>query len=194
VVQVLGTGSTRMDLCSDGTINVTKFGDVLYSLDMFVSIISHSKIRSKGLYYHGWNEKIYQQQDQLELVYTPEIDGILNILQAKDKLEAAQAFVFVTAYSPCSNRRIQPTWKISLAHLQELFGHANVADLKKLVATTRGLELSDCDAFTCEVCLLSNSHKQISRVQPNRATRPFEQVHVDIIGSLQVPGDNKERY
>jgi hypothetical protein len=195
VLQVLGTGSIEMDLlCSDGKINTTKFSDVLYAPDMFVSIISHSKIRSKGLYYHGWDEKIYRQQDQLELAYTPEIDGIPNILQAKDELEAAQAFAFVTAHSPRPSSRILPTRKVSLAHLHELFGHANIADLKKLVATTCGLELSDRDAFTCEVCLLSNSHKQISRVQPNRATRPFERVHVDIVGPLQVPGDNKERY
>jgi hypothetical protein len=143
-VQVLGTDSIRMDLlCSDNTINITKFSNVLYAPDMFVSIISHSKIRSKGLYYQGWDKKIYQQQDQLELVYTPEIDEIPNILQAKDRLEAAQAFAFVTAYSPYPNSRIQPIWKVSLAHLHEIFGHAYVADLKKLVATTRGLGLSD---------------------------------------------------
>jgi hypothetical protein len=122
------------------------------------------------------------------------MDGIPNILQAKDELEAAQAFAVVTAYSPCPNSRIQPTQKVSLAHLHELFGHANVADLKKLVATTCGLELSDCDAFTCEVYLLSNSHKQILHIQPNCATRPFERVHVDIVGPLQVLGNNKERY
>jgi hypothetical protein len=127
-------------------------------------------------------------------VYTPEIYGIPNILQAKDELEAAQAFAFVSAYSPCPNSCIQPTWKVSLAHLHEPFEHANVTDLKKLVATTRGLELSDRNAFTCELCFLSNSHEQISRVQPNRATRPFERVHVDIVGPLQVLGNNKERY
>jgi hypothetical protein len=181
-------------LCSDSTINVTKFSDILYSPDMFVSVISHSKIRSKGLYYHGWDEKIHRQQDQLDLAYTPEIDGIPNILQAKDELEAAQTFAFVTAYSSRPNSYIQPTQKISLAHLRVLFGYANVADLKKLVATTRSFELSNRNPFTCEVCLLSNSHKHILRIQPNRTTCSFERVHVDIVGSLQVPGDNKERY
>jgi hypothetical protein len=54
VVQLLGTDSIRMDLlCSEDTINVTKFSNVLYLPDMFVSIISHSKIRSKGLHHHG---------------------------------------------------------------------------------------------------------------------------------------------
>jgi hypothetical protein len=123
----------------------------------------------------------------------PEIDGIPNILQAKDKLEAAQAFAFVTASSPCSKSCIQPT-PVSLACLHELFGHANVTDLKKLVATTRSLELSERDTFTCEVCFLSNLHKQISPIQPNRATCLFERVYVDIVSPLQILGYNKKRY
>jgi hypothetical protein len=195
VVKVNGTGSIAMDLlCADGTINYVKFSDVLYAPDMFVLSISHSKIRAKDLYYHGWQEKIYRQQDEQEVAYTPEIEGIPNILQAKDKLEAAQAFAFVTANSPCLNSHILPTRKVSLADLHELFGHANVADLKKLVATTKGLELSDRNSYTCKVCLLSNSHKQILRVEPNRATRPFQRIHVDIVGPLQPSGDRKERY
>jgi hypothetical protein len=65
IVKVVATGSIAMDLlCADGTINHVKFSDVLYAPDMFVSIISHSKIRAKGLYYHGWHEKIYRQQDE----------------------------------------------------------------------------------------------------------------------------------
>jgi hypothetical protein len=60
-VKVISTGSIAIDLlCANSTINYTKFSDVLYALDMFVSIISHSKIRAKGLYYHGWHEKLYR--------------------------------------------------------------------------------------------------------------------------------------
>jgi hypothetical protein len=123
----------------------------------------------------------------------PEIDSISNIFQAKDKLEAAQAFAFVTASSPYSNSCIQPT-PVSLACLHELFRHANVTDLKKLVATTRSLELSKRATFTCEVCFLSNLHKQISPIQPYRATRSFEWVYINIVSSLQILGHNKERY
>jgi hypothetical protein len=82
---------------------------------------------------------------------------------------------------------------VSLADLHKLFGHSNVADLKKLVATTNCLELSDRDSYTCEVCLLSNSHKQISRVEPNRAALPFQRIQVDIVGPPQLSGDGKER-
>jgi hypothetical protein len=41
---------------------------------MFISILSHFKIRGKGIYYRGWDEKIYRQQNQLDMAYTPEID------------------------------------------------------------------------------------------------------------------------
>jgi hypothetical protein len=142
VLKVLGTGTITMDLlCVDGTINHVTFSDVLYAPDMFVSIISHSCIREKELYYHGWDEKILRHSDGLELAYTPEIDGIPNMLQASDELEAAQAFAFVSAHSPRPNSAILPTLKTSLCDLHETFGHANINSLKKLVATTQGLDL-----------------------------------------------------
>jgi hypothetical protein len=57
---VLGTGTIKLSLlCANGTIHEATFSNVLYAPDMFVSIISHSKIREKGFYYHGWDEKIY---------------------------------------------------------------------------------------------------------------------------------------
>jgi hypothetical protein len=195
VLKVLGTGTITMDLlCVDGTINHVTFSDVLYAPDMFVSIISHSCIREKELYYHGWDEKILRHSDGLELAYTPEIDGIPNMLQASDELEAAQAFAFVSAHSPRPNSAILPTLKTSLCDLHETFGHANINSLKKLVATTQGLEISTRNNFSCEVCLLGNSQKQISRVSPNRATHPFRRIHVDIVGPMTNSGNGKERY
>jgi len=110
IVAVLGTGSiTMILLCVDGTINYVTFSNVLYAPDMFVSIISHSQIRYKGLYYYGWEEKLLRHSDGLELAYTPEIDGIPNILHVSNELEAALAFAFVSAHSPRPNSAIQPT-------------------------------------------------------------------------------------
>jgi hypothetical protein len=54
-----------------------------------------------------------------------------------------------------------------LCELYELFGYANVKALKALINSTNGLKLSDRDKFSCEVCLLGNSNKQILRVLPN---------------------------
>ena len=37
----------------DGAINTLTLPGVLYAPDMFLSCISHSKIRAKGYFYHG---------------------------------------------------------------------------------------------------------------------------------------------
>jgi hypothetical protein len=90
IVKVLGTGTIKLNLlCVNGTINTVTFSNVLYAPDMFISIISYSKIRDKGLYYHSWDEKIYRKSNGLKLAYTPEIDGIPNILQATNDVKAA---------------------------------------------------------------------------------------------------------
>jgi hypothetical protein len=81
-----------------------------------------------------------------------------------------------------------------LCELHKLFGHADVKALKALINSTNSLKLSNRDKFSCEVCLLSNSNKQISRVPPNRATRPFQRIYVDIVGPLYKTGDEKERW
>lgn len=81
VVAVLGTSSITINLlCVDGTINYVTFRNVLYALDMFVLIILHLQIRDKSLYYYGWEKKLLRHSNGLELAYTPEIDGIPNIL------------------------------------------------------------------------------------------------------------------
>lgn len=90
IVQVKATGTIELSvLQSNGVVNVVRFSKVLYAPDMFVSIISHSKIRQKGIYYHGWDEKIYRKSDTCEIAYTPEIDGIPNFLQTRTELKAA---------------------------------------------------------------------------------------------------------
>jgi hypothetical protein len=103
IVKVKATGTIELFLLqADGKINAVRFTEVLYAPDMFVSIISHSKIRQKGFYYHGWDEKIYRKSDAREIAYTPEINGIPNLLEAKTKREAAEVLALVSAQTPPS--------------------------------------------------------------------------------------------
>jgi hypothetical protein len=56
---------------------------------MFVSVLLHSMLREKNLYYHGWDEKLYRNLDKREIAYTLEIDQIPTFLLANDEIEAA---------------------------------------------------------------------------------------------------------
>jgi hypothetical protein len=52
-VKVSATSTIKIGiLCANGKINNVTFSNVLYALDMFMLIISHSWLRVKGLYYH----------------------------------------------------------------------------------------------------------------------------------------------
>ncbi|KAF1936405.1 hypothetical protein EJ02DRAFT_480591 [Clathrospora elynae] len=138
---------------------------------MFVSVLSHTQLRKKGLYYYGWDEKIICKSDDLEIAFCPKIDGIPNILEASNKLQAAQAFAFAAAHTPRPNNKVLvPTRKVTLFELHEMYGHANPEAFKELIKSVSRLELVNTKRFSCEACLLSKSKKQISRRKPEQAS------------------------
>ncbi|KAI1663692.1 hypothetical protein L13192_12381 [Pyrenophora tritici-repentis] len=137
---------------------------------MFVSVLSHSKLRAKNLYYHGWDSKLYLMPSQQEIAFTPEIDKIPTLLLANTGLKAARAFAFVTAAT------------------------TNLTALKLLIANTTGLRLTTTQAFLCEACMLSKSKKQISRRSPARSTTFLHRIYINIVGLVTPEGVNGERY
>lgn len=195
IARVEGIGTIALKILrSDGAINNVTFSGVLYSPDMFVSVLSHTRLREKGLYYHGWEEKIIQKSTNDEIAFCPEIDGIPNFLEASNRLEAAQAFSFAAVQASKSHKALVPTRKVTLFELHEMYGHADPESLKELVKSVSGLELTDTTKFSCEACLLGKSKKQISRRMPERASRPFHRIHVDVVGPITPTGINGERY
>jgi hypothetical protein len=163
---------------------------------MFLSCISHSKIRAKGYFYHGWDERVYAHPSLVEAAYTPEIDGVPNFLHVEnedDTIGAASALAFASQNAPHYNSlHAPPTQKVTLTELHKTFGHADVARLRKLIQSTTGLELTDTSRFSCEACMISNSRQQVSRVIPDWATCLFQRVHVDLVGPISPPGLNGE--
>ena len=149
---------------------------------MFLLCVSHSKIRAKGYFYHGWNERVYAHPSLAEAAYTPEIDGVPNFLPVEnedDTIGAASALAFALPNAPYYNSsHAPPTRKVTLQELHETFGHPDVAGLCKLVQSTTGLELTDTSRFSCEVGMICNSRQQVYRVIPDWATCLFQRVHV----------------
>jgi hypothetical protein len=53
IVKVLSTSTIKLSLlCAKSTIYKVTFSNMLYAPNMFVSIISYSKICKKGFYYY----------------------------------------------------------------------------------------------------------------------------------------------
>jgi hypothetical protein len=160
----------------DGSLHDIQFSDVLYAPDMFVLVLSHSALKRKNMYYHGWQDVLHLMPGEREIAYTPTIDGIPTLLLAKDELEAAEAFAFAAVQNTKRSSVLNLTREVSLCDLHEIFGHANTKTLHKMVNSTTGLRLIDTKSFSCEVCMLNKLQKQISRRPLNRSTRFLHRV------------------
>jgi hypothetical protein len=169
---------------------------------MFVSVLSHSVLRQKNLWYHGYDHKLlYREQDGVdaEVAYTPEIDWIPTLLMANDELIEALSLAFAAVTQPVTsklrNSGLTTTREVTLQELHHMFGHADVATLHHMVDTTTGLRLKDVNAFSCEICLIGNSRKQYSRRKPTSpATRFLQRVHVDIVGPITSIVEDQAKY
>jgi transposase InsO family protein len=192
ITAIQGIGTIQMNIVrSTGDVIKATFSNVLYAPGMFLSVLSHSKLRAKGLYFHGRDEKLYTN-DEEEIAFTPEIDGIPNFLEAEDQISAARVLAFASAFA--TNRPLVPQREVTLQELHQIYGHAGIDDLKKLVKATDGIKLTDVNKFDCTTCQLGKSTKQISRKPPQRATKPFQMIHMDVVGPIQPEGIDGERY
>jgi hypothetical protein len=97
-IEVKATSTIKLAvLRGDSAINALTLPSVLYAPDMFLLCISHSKIRAKGYFYYGWDERVYAYLNLAEAAYTLEIDGVPNFLHVKnedDIIGAANALTF----------------------------------------------------------------------------------------------------
>jgi hypothetical protein len=181
---------------SDGSVHALSISDVLYAPGMFLSVISHSQLRRKALYYHSFDHKLYQRVDHVdhEVAFTPEIDGIPTLLLADSDLQHAQSLAIAAATTTKRASLLAPVRDVALKDLHEIFGHADTRVLEQLVKLTTGLRLTDTASFTCEPCMLSTSKQQVSRESPNRSARLLHRLHVDIVGPLTPLGAGGEKY
>jgi hypothetical protein len=103
MVPIEGVGTVKLSMAkADGSVQRVRLTDVVYCKSFFLNVISHSKLRSKGLFYHGWDQKIYIQdsnkKDIHEVAYCPTINGIPHVLEASTTEQAAQALTFAGVY------------------------------------------------------------------------------------------------
>lgn len=80
----------------------------------------------------------------------------------------------------------------SLKEIHEKFGHASIQRLNSLLPSSK----SKCerDNFECKSCVLSKITKNPFNRQSKRAERPFDQIHLDLIGPIKPESKLKHRF
>ena len=83
---------------------------------------------------------------------------------------------------PADSRAPRPDSHDTIERWHQRMSHLYEEAVKKLPQAATGIILNQSKPLgICEVCRTSQAPQQISRRMPERATRPFQQVHFDFI-------------
>lgn len=180
----IGYGSVRRTVVrSDGSTYTFDLHNVLHSPDFFTNVISHTRMKEGGAYYHGFDDTVRLCSTHEEIAMTPVIDGLNTFLCVKDESEVPAMMAFVAL----SAKRYQapPVKKATLYEWHCILGHISYDKVKLLEQNSVGMVITDSRRPDCSTCGLSKSIKIISRRPQERSRRLFQLVHVDMVGPIE---------
>ena len=64
----------------------------------------------------------------------------------------------------------------------KVLGHCNLNDVRKLQSVVNGMNITNSDECTCEICIRGKMCQFRSRILDKRAQKPLEFVHCDLAG------------
>jgi len=175
----------------DGTIAEVRFADTAHIPGFHTSCISVKRLKQRGVYWNTYTnmlehdgQPIYHVKDlhhqfvlefnevTVRNLYHPELNCFLthrhSVLPRTDSVATADVW-------------------------HQRFGHCGPRVLEEIGKALIGVKLKGPSTCECEVCAVSKMHKIISRRPRDRATKPFEKVHWDLIHHNE-EGWNKEWY
>ncbi|KNZ54495.1 hypothetical protein VP01_2932g7 [Puccinia sorghi] len=82
--------------------------------------------------------------------------------------------------------------KESLMEIHEKLGHPAISRIKPLIGSN--FSQSELESFECKSCALSKITKQPFNLESERALKPFERLHLDLIGPIKPESSLKHRF
>jgi hypothetical protein len=177
------TGSERVEIILQNVAYIPRFG---------CNIVSFRVIMKQGFIWHTKRGIIMRERkpicrvEEHHNMYTMEYNHVNMVQQVHTAMRKTKKRSYVRAES-------QATAEI----WHQRMGHANYEAIQHLPDSTEGVKLlehpDDEDTLRrCEACRLSKPVKQISRVPTERAWRPWEKVHFDLIKAETAYNDSTQ--
>ncbi|KNZ46157.1 hypothetical protein VP01_7500g1, partial [Puccinia sorghi] len=156
-------------------------------------------IKGKGSVTLTWGGQTIQLKNCL---YVPDI--VINLVSAEFKVEKAKKLVLEGKISnglfSIQNPDSVGSEKISnlsessesLQELHEKFGHASIQQIEHLAS--RPISQTEKENFECKACTLAKITKQPFKAISQLASKPFERLHMDLIGPIKPESSLKHNY
>jgi hypothetical protein len=190
-------GSLNLDLSlPDKGIHRITLSRVLYIPNLPVNLLSSNSFRTKGVFFSNLDCTFRRIEDNTSFGSAPIHNG-LNILRlASAQTEAPKALGLLASHKDSSahsaDRSSAPLESsIETTYLwHQRLGHPGLSSMRKIQATTYGLPNHLTQLPFCEACNLSKSERHVSRQPQQRAKRPLQKIHIDLIGHIRPETDN----
>jgi hypothetical protein len=135
---------------------------------------------------------LYTASDE-ELAYLPEIDGIPNFLVVTNSSQAPAALSYASLHCYRSTSD-EPSSLRPASDWHHIMGHAGIEAIKDAAKVVHGMKLTTSTVTNCELCGLSKSKRNISRIPQTPPITALGKVHVNIVGPIATPSIDGENY
>ncbi|KNZ51776.1 hypothetical protein VP01_3817g2 [Puccinia sorghi] len=170
---IKGTGEVTLQW--DNRVITLK--DCLYVPDIVINLISPGCLDNKGCVVSSSNGQFQVKRDSQVVLK----GSVKNNLYTVDEPTSVGA-----------NLSEKLTALLSLQEIHESYGHASIGRLGRFIPNS--FSNSDKATFECKSCTLSKITKQPFKGISTSAAKPFEKIHLDLIGPIDPESRERHRF
>ncbi|KNZ54453.1 hypothetical protein VP01_2942g1 [Puccinia sorghi] len=167
VVLTWGTKSVKLENC-------------LYVPDIVINLISAGQLVNNGCTLYSGNHKFTVKKGSQPAFGGKITNGLFSVDNPDSVGKSSSTMANLSEISE------------SLQELHERFGHASVQRIAHLSKTK--FSNSELSSFECKSCVLSKITKQAFKFESELAKKPFERLHLDIVGPIKPESSLKHNY
>ncbi|KNZ54014.1 hypothetical protein VP01_3075g2 [Puccinia sorghi] len=181
-----GKQGATMPIEGKGTVRLTwgkcsiTLENCLYVPTIVINLISAGELDSKGCSLVAKNSK-FKVSKNGELAFEGKINNGLYSVKNPD------------AVGPKSTPAAHTTsTQESLREIHEKLGHASIQRIEPLLDNS--ISRAEKDAFECKSCVVSKISKQPFNMTSELATKPFDRIHLDLMGPIKPMSSLKHQF
>lgn len=167
--------------------------NVFYLLFSPSNLISLGLLNNAGIFYHNEDQTLYNLETRKTLAFAKQYKT--SFLLHPLNLSAA-AVSLLRNNNIYKERNVHQTQdkKLPLTRWHQRLGHLNFAALKRHLAHHNIAYTDDAERYVCDSCEKTKATKQYNCTPQQRATKPYQFIHTDLVGPITPIGFGGERY
>lgn len=177
-----GYGDISLSLLrSDDSVRSINLQQVRYMPTSLLNTMSEHLLELRGVFWHGWQSKFVFQETGEEFAIAHKVDG-LKVLTVR------------LPVLPVSQLATTNQSALTLSTIHRRFAHLHLDGIKHLIQKEGLVVIDPNNQDACVACELAKSKRSICRVSHSPVSRPFERIHMDLVGPIATLGLGLTRY